>query len=80
MFEKCPGAANIQTPTLEIKRCPECGKEVEIFSTDLKVTCSMCGFTVYNDVESCVQWCKYAEKCVGKEFFQRLKNKEKRDE
>lgn len=76
MFDRyCPGAANVRAPTLKIKKCPECGKEVEIFSTDIKVNCSKCGFTVYNDLESCIQWCKYAEKCVGKEMYKNLKKK-----
>jgi len=73
----CPGAANIGgTPTLKIKKCPQCGNEVEIFSTDIKVNCSNCGFTVYNDLESCIQWCKYAKECVGEELYKKLKKKE----
>ena len=71
----CPGAANIRTPTIKIKKCPECGEEVEVFSTDIKVNCSNCGSTVYNDLESCIQWCKYAEKCVGEELYKKLKKK-----
>lgn len=76
MFDKCPGAGNIRTPTLKIKRCPECGEEVEIFSTDVSVKCRSCGFTIYEELESCIRWCKYAEKCVGEELFKKLKNKE----
>lgn len=73
MFEKCPGAANMRTPTLKLKSCPECGSEVEIFSIDIKVNCPECGFTVYNDIESCIQWCQHAEKCVGKELYDSMK-------
>jgi len=73
MFDKCPGAANIRTPTLTIKKCPECGAEVEIFSTDMKAECDNCGFTIYTDLQSCIQWCKYAEKCLGEELYQKLK-------
>ena len=73
MFGKCPGAANMRTPTLTIKKCHECGAEVEIFSTDMKVECSNCGFTIYADLQSCIQWCKYAEECLGKELYQKLK-------
>ena len=73
MNGKCPGAANIRTPTIKIKRCPECGGEVEVFSIDFKVKCSKCGFTVYNDMQSCIQWCKYAKECVGEEMYERLK-------
>jgi ribosomal protein S27E len=73
MFDKCPGAANLRTPTLKIKNCPQCGGETEIFSTDVKVKCPSCGFVVYNDIQSCVQWCSYAKKCLGEEAFGRLK-------
>ncbi|MEW6162586.1 MAG: hypothetical protein AB1606_04650 [Nitrospirota bacterium] len=75
MFDKCPGAANIRTPTLKIKNCPECGAEIEIFSNDVSVRCRNCGFTIHEDLESCIQWCKYAEKCIGEETYRRLKNK-----
>lgn len=75
MFDgSCPGAADIRgTPTLKIKKCPECGKAVEIFSTDIKIICGNCRFTIYNDLQLCLQWCKYAEKCVGVEFYKKLK-------
>jgi NADH pyrophosphatase NudC (nudix superfamily) len=72
MFDRCPGAANLRTPTLSIRKCPRCGEEVEIFSNDLKVTCDHCGFEIYNDLTSCVQWCKYAKECVGEETYRRL--------
>ena len=75
MFDKCPGAANIRTPTIKVKKCPECGREVEIFSHEMMVKCSKCGFTIYNDLASCVQWCKYAEECVGEEMYKQLKKK-----
>jgi len=72
MFDKCPGASNIRTPTIELKKCPECGEEVEIFSIDMQVNCPKCGFTIYNDLESCVQWCQYAKECVGEQVYERL--------
>lgn len=56
MLDKCPGASNIRTPAIEIKKCPECRKDVEIFSDEMQVKCSSCGFTVYNDIHSCVQY------------------------
>ena len=55
MFDKCPGAANMRIPTLKIKKCPECNGDIEIFSTDIMVNCGNCGFTVYNEIESCIQ-------------------------
>ena len=48
MYGQCPGSANIRTPTLSIKKCPECGREVEIFSSDIRVACDNCGFVIYN--------------------------------
>lgn len=72
MIEKCPGASNIRTPTIKVKRRPECGEEVELFSTDMKANCPKCRFTVYNNLESCVQWCEYARECVGDEAYERL--------
>ncbi len=50
MLDHCPGAANLRTPTLSIKKCPQCGEEVEIFSNDVKVACGNCGFVIYNDI------------------------------
>ena len=77
MFNGCPGSAHLKgTPTLKIKKCPQCGADVEVFSTDVKVNCANCGFTVYNDQKSCIQWCKYAEKCVGEELYRKLKKRE----
>lgn len=77
MFDKCPGAANIKTPTLKIRRCPECGDEIEVFSNDFSAKCKGCGFTIYEDIDSCIKWCKYANKCVGEEFLKRYKNKDR---
>jgi ribosomal protein S27AE len=69
----CPGAANISgTPTLKIKKCPQCGGEVELFSTDTQMTCSKCGFVVFNDITSCIRWCSYARECVGDEMYEKL--------
>ncbi|MFZ5595520.1 MAG: low molecular weight phosphatase family protein [Bacillota bacterium] len=71
MLDRCPGSLR-GAPTLKLKKCPECGGEVEVFSNDVKVNCE-CGFTVYNDIESCVQWCKYARLCVGEQLYKKLK-------
>jgi protein-arginine kinase activator protein McsA len=72
MPDYCPGAANLRTPTLTIKKCPQCGEEVEVFSSDVSVGCSRCGFEVYNDMMSCIQWCNHAQECVGPEIYQNL--------
>jgi protein-arginine kinase activator protein McsA len=75
MPDHCPGTANLRTPTLAIKKCPQCGEEVEIFSNDGKVACGNCGFIIYNDILSCIQWCRYAKECVGEETYRNLVEK-----
>ena len=72
ILEGCPGSARLKTPTLEEKICPVCGNVIEIFSTDTEVACDKCGFVAYTDALSCAQWCKYAEKCLGPELYQRM--------
>ena len=56
--------------TIEEKRCPRCGAEIELFSVDTEMACENCGFVVYNDTLSCVQWCEYARQCVGDEMYE----------
>lgn len=69
----CPGAANIKgTPTLEIKKCPQCGAEIEIFSSDTQAVCPNCGKVIYNDIQSCFRWCVYAKQCLGEERYDAL--------
>ena len=34
--------------------------------------CEHCGFVAYNDTLSCVQWCKYARKCVGDAMYEKM--------
>ena len=68
----CAGRSNFGTPTLKIMKCPECGGEIEMFSTDVKVKCDNCGFVAFNDINICVQWCAHAEECVGTEMYNKL--------
>ena len=70
IMNSCQGKP--RTPTLEERRCPNCGNIIEIFSIDTQVNCEHCGFAAYNDALSCVQWCKYARKCVGDEMYEHL--------
>jgi hypothetical protein len=72
MVEQCPGAINIRMPRLEMKTCPKCGEEIEIFSNEASAKCLKCGFVIYNDLLSCVQWCEYAKECVGEKTYERL--------
>ncbi len=72
MYDQCPGIARLKTPTLEVRTCPQCGAEVEIFATDVSVPCDNCGFIVYNDRADCIQWCQYARKCIGDDLYDKL--------
>ena len=71
----CPGAARLKgTPELNLKNCPECGGEIELFSTDPLAKCK-CGFVAYNDTQSCIKWCAYARECVGDELYEKFNKK-----
>lgn len=70
MLEGCQGKP--RTPTIIEKVCPQCGQLVELFSIDAQMACENCGFIVYNDTLSCVQWCQYARKCVGDAMYEHM--------
>lgn len=70
LMESCQGKP--RTPTIIEKVCPNCGSIIELFSIDTEVACEKCGFVAYNDTLSCVQWCKYARKCVGEEMYEHM--------
>ena len=69
IFEGCHGNKGAE---VQEKVCPQCGETVEIFSTDVSVECENCGFTVYNDIINCIQWCEFARECVGDTMYERL--------
>ena len=77
LFDRCPGTANLRTPTLAVKKCPQCGNEVEIFSNEPSATCGRCGLVIWNDSASCIRWCRYAEECMGPEAVGRFREREK---
>ena len=70
---KCPGSLCSGTPSIKIKKCPGCGVEVELFSVDMKVDCPSCGQPVFNNVNSCAEYCRYAEQCLGTDMYSKLK-------
>jgi ribosomal protein S27AE len=72
MVSQCPGAVNIRMPRLEVRQCPKCGDEIEIVSNESSAKCSKCGFVIYNDLLSCVEWCEYARECVGDKAYERV--------
>ena len=69
IMEGCQGKPQI---SIMDKICPQCGHEIEIFSIDTEAVCENCGFTIYNDTLTCVQWCKYAKQCFGDTAYEAL--------
>ncbi|MBI2831507.1 MAG: hemerythrin domain-containing protein [Chloroflexi bacterium] len=74
-FDKsCPGSRVIREPRPELYNCPGCGREVEIWTDELKATCRNCGNKVFREQQvSCIDWCPHAKECVGPEVYARLK-------
>ena len=69
----CPGQDR-RNLTSEMYLCPDCGAEVEIFSSETRVRCYQCGETVHKEqVPSCVDWCAAARECLGEERWRMLK-------
>ena len=77
MFDKCPGAKSFLQPKPEMRRCPSCGEEVEIWTDETKTTCPACKATVMRqEVPSCLEWCQYAKECVGERVYNKyMRNK-----
>ena len=73
MDKSCPGSRTIREPRPEYMTCSNCGKEVEIWTDELKATCRNCGTKVFRAQQaSCIEWCPHAKECVGPEVYERL--------
>ena len=71
-FRRCPGSMAFSQPKIEIAACPDCGAEVEIWSDEASGTCSACRKEVVRAArQSCVDWCRYAEQCLGEEKYKK---------
>jgi len=53
---------------IKIKKCSQCGTEVDIFSNEMQAICKKYGFTVYKDLESCGQGTNMPKIVSGKKF------------
>ncbi len=70
----CPGSLAIKDPTPEDFPCPNCGAAVEIWTHELKADCPQCHTTVFKAKRpSCIDWCKFADKCFDPVTYARLK-------
>ena len=68
----CQGKPKVELLT---KKCPGCGAETEMLSTDTRVVCEKCGHSIYNDTLSCVKWCEHARECVGDAMYEYMMKK-----
>ena len=65
LFKHCPGIKSLVRPSIIVRTCPNCGEEVEFFEYETEQTCPNCGKVLHREAtESCVAYCKYAEKCI----------------
>lgn len=66
----CPGSRALRQPSPEVRSCPSCGSEVEIWTDEVKGVCPGCSRTVFKDGSmGCLDWCKHGEECVGAEVY-----------
>ena len=72
MTTKCPGQDS-RNLKICIHICPQCGKEVEMFSDEMKTKCPQCKTIIEKEnVPSCIQWCKEAKRCLGTERWEQM--------
>ena len=76
LMSSCPGSKALKNPLPETISCSGCGEELEIWTDEFKVRCRKCGAITYKQRgTSCIDWCKYAESCVGPDVLRRLKER-----
>ncbi|MBW1982731.1 MAG: hypothetical protein JRJ12_16095 [Deltaproteobacteria bacterium] len=68
---RCPGQNTMFWKPDDIYdvTCPNCGRQVEFWKDDARRTC-VCGHRFMNPRRDlgCLEWCKYAEKCMPEMF------------
>lgn len=68
-LSRCPGMnpAYFKPKDIELHKCIHCGKEIEFWKDDIKIKCRSCGQVNFNPNigNTCLVWCKSAEKCLG---------------
>ena len=69
MNTKCAGMnQQVWTPAdIAEYPCPSCSTPVEVWKSDVRVTCPGCGFQIYNPRlgNVCLSWCERASECIG---------------
>ena len=81
MIFKCPGSKYFREPHPQFLKCSNCGSEIEIWTDEIKTTCSFCGKEMMRgELPGCLNWCKYAKECAEQEIYNKyLKNKKKNE-
>lgn len=78
MVFNCPGSQQFKQPKPENIKCPSCGRDVEIWSDEVRVVCPFCkaAVTRQTGAQSCLDWCEHARECVGeKRYANYMRNK-----
>jgi hypothetical protein len=74
---KCPGQDTRYWKKEDIfeVRCPVCHTSAEFFKDDVRRRCNKCNSWVPNPKLDlgCIEWCNYAEECVGKGYIKKQK-------
>jgi len=80
MISDCPGSQKFKHPQPEIINCSHCLSKVEIWTDEFQATCPNCKEIVYRkETQSCLDWCKFAQDCVGADIYNRyMKQKKER--
>lgn len=80
MIFKCPGAKGFRQPEPQNIKCAFCGSEIEIWSDETKASCPKCRKITYRDQKpGCIEWCKHAKECVGKEKYNKYMREKLRE-
>ncbi len=70
---RCPGRDK-DSLKAGVYRCPHCGNEVEMFTSESMVRCGKCGHYVYREqVTPCVEWWALARQCLGDKRWRALR-------
>lgn len=78
MISECPGSQKFKQPQPETIKCDKCSGEVEIWTDEAQAICPNCKKVVpRKEWQSCLDWCKYAEECVGSEAYDRYMKQKK---
>ena len=73
----CPGQDKRNLKIRNFK-CRHCGYDVEFFSDELKRRCPQCKVEVIGEhLATCLDWCQYAESCVGKTRLKKYREDKK---